>query len=338
MSVGLILFLRLEKRLKAIIVLVLLSLFSGLRYGIGTDYFSYQKRFFLAPFHNLLHDPLEMGHWLLNKLVAVFFSDAVAMILVYAFLTSFFTVIALFLLSKRISFSFEMSLICYITLGFYFSSFNITAQALAQSIILLAYCSIAYNRKILGLVTILIASTIHVSALIVLPFVFLLKFKNRAFFPLVTAFGLTSLIFFEEVAVLVGRFGGVYSIYYATKYTDEGANLLNLVPSFTIIVGILVFSRSFFNEKNPISEFARLLFIGFIFTGMASFGMGFARIASYFWMSSIIVVPKLLESFSYEEKPLAFFAVTTTMLVYMLFYVSKYGDLIPYVSILNTWR
>jgi len=229
----------------------------------------------------------------------------------------------------------SFSVLSYVALGFYFASFNITRQALAQSIVLLAYCAFVYNKRIWAYVLVLIAFSVHTSALIVLPFFLILKLKNKLFIPTFITLGTVALLFYNRIVHLVFSFETSYSIYKGTKYVSSGSNIINIFPSLILIAFVLIFRRRFLDENSKISFFVRLLFIGALFTTMSLFGIGFARISSYFWISSIVILPKLIESFSYREKPLLYLIVVTCMLIYMFLYVSNYGGIVPYVSVFS---
>jgi len=235
-------------------------------------------------------------------------------------------------LNKVFGLNFEVSVFCYVVLGQYFASFNITRQSLAGAIILFAFTEFAQNRKSASVILVLLASTIHSTALIVLPFIFLSTQKRRVFFSLVSVFAILSIVLYERILSLISSYLPIYSDYVGTRYTTSGANMLNIIPFIVLIFSVFVFNKDLFDEEG-IGFFMRLLVIGTVFSFLSLYGIAFARIANYFWIASVVVVPSFLSIFHKEEKPIIYLIVTTTMIMYMILYLSNYGDLIPYTTI-----
>jgi len=319
-------------RRKAFLVVVFLTLFSGLRYGIGTDYFTYRKIFLRSRFIDYARSPYEIGFLFLNKVIRSLTEQPVWLFIICAFLTALFVVMSLSQLNKVFGLNFEVSVFCYVLLGQYFASFNITRQSLAGAIILFAFTKFAQNRKSTSVILVLLASTIHSTALIVLPFILLSRLKNSLFYSLVSAFAVLSLFSYERILSLVSSFLPIYSGYVGTRYTISGANVLNVIPFIVLTFSVFVFNRSLFDEEG-MGLFMRLLLVGSVFSMMSLFGLAFARIANYFWIASVVVVPRFLDGFNKEEKPITYLIVIATMIMYMTLYVSNYGDLIPYTTV-----
>ncbi|WP_219724957.1 EpsG family protein [Mesotoga sp. Brook.08.YT.4.2.5.1] len=313
-------------------MITLLTLFSGFRYGIGTDYFTYRNIFLRSRFINYSRSPYEFGFLFLNKSIASLTEQPVWLFIICAFLTALFAIVALRLLSEEFGWDFEASVFCYVALGHYFASFNITRQSLAVSIILFAFSQFAKNRKIASIILVLLASTIHSTAAIVLPFILLSRLKNRVFYPLFLAVSVLSLLSYERILSLISSFLPIYSDYVGTRYTSSGANMLNILPYIVLISSVFVFKKSLFDEEG-IGFFMKSLFVGTVFSFFSLFGIAFSRIAVYFWISSVVVVPRFLKGFQKEEKPIMYLIVITTLIIYMTLYVSNYGDMIPYTTV-----
>jgi hypothetical protein len=141
---------------------------AALRYGIGTDYFSY-----VNTYSNEFKDTLitEPGFLFIGKLCyRIGFSSFVFMAIIsgitYGLLcfgvprNSFFTVIIYYILSTN-----------------YFSSYNTTRQMLAVSLLLCGLIKI-FNKKIIkGFIFFIAASSIHYASIIAFPII-LLSFLN----------------------------------------------------------------------------------------------------------------------------------------------------------------
>lgn len=90
------------------------------------------------------------------------------LIIIPAFLTLLFT----YLSYVKFEVNVKLSLFFFIALTFYFLTFNITRQCLAMSVVLLGYSFLADDNKQLFLVTVMLATLIHFSAILCLVFYF----------------------------------------------------------------------------------------------------------------------------------------------------------------------
>lgn len=170
--------------------LVLLVLFSGLRYGVGVDYFSYENLFYSGEFAAWI----EPGFYFLMEIVRNFNDSFTS----FNILTSFLTMGLLFysLRSYKKVFVISLSLFFFSQsgLGFYFNGIR---QAMAAAIFLFSYRYIERDSFLKYFLCIIVASSIHLSSLLLLPFFFLNRFSFNKYFSI-------SLVFFAIVLNLFG--------------------------------------------------------------------------------------------------------------------------------------
>ena len=144
------------------LLLLILVLMSGLRYGIGTDYYLYSNIYndsydlSLMPtnrtgigFSYLCHYFVEMG---LKYENLIMFCSIITIICVYVFL-------------KKYSLRPGLAILIYICLGFYTSSFNGFRQYMSLSLLLIAFIFYRDKKRILSYAFGIISFLIHSSSL-----------------------------------------------------------------------------------------------------------------------------------------------------------------------------
>ena len=169
-------------KLKQIICMALSSLLPALlaefRYGVGTDYFSYNDIFTYirnGPIGNLsIHDWIEPGFKALVKILS-FLGNNQFIFGAIAFITAFVFEVALLFWKDEIDLG--IAVFAYYLILFYIS-FNAVRQMLAVSIVFLALQYI-YKDKRKAILLLIIAVLIHTASLIVLPLLFLWDEHNQ---------------------------------------------------------------------------------------------------------------------------------------------------------------
>lgn len=143
-----------------ILVFLLLFIPAALRYGIGTDYFSYVRNFNLIS-HGVV-TRLEPGFVAINHLSDFLNLGAQGVFAITAFFTYLFLLIAV---PKK---SFFIIIPVYFCM-FYAFSYNVIRNALAISIAYCAYHAFSNRKIILSFILVSIASLFHISALLFFP-------------------------------------------------------------------------------------------------------------------------------------------------------------------------
>ncbi|MDL2225197.1 EpsG family protein [Eubacteriales bacterium OttesenSCG-928-M02] len=145
------------------IVLVLSCiLLGGLRYNVGTDYTEYVK-----VFERIVKNPeytnyMEEGYLSLNRLVATFTNDPVAIMFVTCSIIVFFAIYRIARSSKFV----PLSLFMFFT--FYLTTFNTIRQGLAVAICFFSMDFFKNDKWLQGFLSIALAMTFHKTAIIML--------------------------------------------------------------------------------------------------------------------------------------------------------------------------
>lgn len=323
----------------------------GFRYNIGIDYSVYNGIFQALLYERSTVVSYEIGFSFIVKLVGFFCKDSTVVFFVFAFLTTFFLTIAIKNTKKP-----KELYYFYFALGYFFNSMNIVRQSLALAIVLFSFHYIRKNKFIPYAVSILIASTVHTSAVFLLPAFFL----NRRIFKPITYLLLGVPIF------LVFYFGREYinRLIALTGYRNylQGTGGLSSIGLY-FLFEVLFFAVCIWQwnaitkngnkqfilttHEEPISVEHRNAGITFLFnveflriiiTSVTSYVPWAFRFAYYFDIFKVFLVVVLLNSI---ENPRIKFIMRITVpilyIVYIYIYNIVWGNnaIYPYVSIFD---
>lgn len=155
-----------------------LYLVSAFRYDVGQDYFYTYVPLFNSVANTGTYKSVEKGYILLNKLVLLFTSNYAGIFILTSFILCFFIFKCIFEQSKMP----VISSYIFVTSTFYFISMNLVRQAITIAIFFYSIKYIKDRNFKRYLFMILIAASIHVTALIYIPVYFIanksIKFKN----------------------------------------------------------------------------------------------------------------------------------------------------------------
>lgn len=187
---------------------------------------------------------VAVGNALFRKIVAEVFGNPQWYFILTAFIIVYCTVHVI----KRYSPSLFLPIFLFYTIGAYFTSNNVTRQAMAVAITMLSWKYI-FDRKLLKFVLVVfLASTIHISAVFFLPMYFLSDVKlgrNQYIFYLL--FGLAIFVARNPIIHFFQRL--VFSNYTETSYGMTGSNQLRLILTGVIAVYLYFYSKNYENVR-----------------------------------------------------------------------------------------
>jgi transmembrane protein EpsG len=303
---------------------LIMCLFAGLRYGVGTDYWTYKKMLSAAKMTQLAEYEGDIGFLIISKIISHFTDNT----RVHFFVISSFIVILFMLYIYKYSKVKWLSVLIYLGLGSYFVAFNIMRQFIAVAICIYAYKYIINDSK-KYYIFIVLASTFHMTALVMIPVKILVTFKwSKITYMILSGIGIFIylnmnyvLSFFEESNRISG--------YTDSYYTNQGSNPM----TFIIILLIFIFCAFFKNnyeDKNEREKFIKILFLGVIFAFCGMRGLIFNRIAEYFMASAIILIPNIIINFKSKERRMLMYLVSICLMIYVSFLLMNQGNLVPY--------
>ncbi|MCM1082168.1 MAG: EpsG family protein [Clostridium sp.] len=313
---------------------------SGIRYCVGTDYYSIYWRGYEAVADGMIRVvgskvSMERGFIFLVKIMQMLSKNPVTFFVI----TSIIIYGSLYIAVAFYSISPVMSIVFFLFSGLYFTSLNIVRQffTIGVSLLLLKY---VYKRQFfLFMVGVLFLSTIHMSILIIIPVYWLYKISlnpQNSIFLIGVSFCCSRIIYFVFSLILVNtRY--VY-------YLDNSLYAKNVDIS-GIIYAMLITIISFFSYRNMIEKYkekGQLFFnilIVFDVIVLLSTQIELAnRIAVFFRCFSIVFsLPMIIKTFPAHKLVRifigAFFVLLFISATIFMYYYKGNADVFPYQTI-----
>ncbi|MGU8826011.1 EpsG family protein [Clostridium perfringens] len=307
-----------EDRL-SIIIFIALLIVSAFRDMVGTDFLAYKSYIENIKLYSINNSLYEKGYYLLNNLVFRI-SDNSQYIFVFV---SFIILYLIHKTLKRYSISYTLSMFLFVTLYFYYNSFNIIRQYISIAIV---FFSIKYliNRNLKKfLICIFIATMFHMTALLILPFYWIVnkRFNSIVYLSVII---LTILIsFLSPILIsLILKIFPKYSLYLNTTFT------LNSNKSIIIIIALVfIYSYLNINKINKVQEngiiLINLTFFALIFAILSSKNIMIYRVTMYFYTFIILLIPICIEIIDKRIKPLVYYILILSLWIYNIYMLTN---------------
>jgi len=326
-----------HKSISSIIIFIsfmILILLIGCRESVGTDYDSYM--YYYNFISNLNFDELSVVDWeygavFIFKLTSLIFNNEKAIMIVLAILTIY----PLYKLNKLYDYKYlPYSILTYSLMLLPFSM-NGMRQAIAMSFMALSVGYLMKENKLKSITSIIIAFLFHKSAIIVIPYLVLFMIKKgrkiERDYTLVTLFISVIILFFNEQLISLG-FISEYD-YYLTNINIENISLNTFLFHIPFILIMLCFSNK---EQNHLNLLKGLVISGIILDIIGTSKQYLSRIALYYTMFEILLVPMLLKHINNQTtKKLISFLYVIFLVIYFVyqFYILGRHEIFPY----QTW-
>lgn len=315
------------KKIFIIVTFLQLYLLLALRDSyVGTDlntYLSFFERSKLESFWNFDFARYEIGYVLLNKLLSFINNEQI-----FIGVISFIPIFVIFRFIYRESKIIWLSIFLFITLGFFTNSFNIIRQMFAMSIITISYKYLVNNNFKRFIVTVLIASCFHNTALIFIPIYlfknFNLNIKNYLMHVLMSV-----ILYFEGDKIINFALSNFSSVSYEIK---SNGGMFMLIFLILIYVFTLIHKKEALNQ-NPNLVILYNICLSSIFMQILALKFSlFIRVGLYFSMFFIILIPEVISNIKnknmYMMSILTITVLTTTL--YIVNLLKDTSGIIPY--------
>jgi hypothetical protein len=180
-----------KKILFCIYSFIQLSLLSGLRYKVGTDFLSYARHYERIVEHGMFYFEFEPGFNLLNLFSHRMNFGFQGVVLLSAIITVGCIMLVIYMYSDNPL----LSVLLYCMLGFYNTSMNQIRTQLAVAIALLSIRYIKRKNMAKYCLIIVIASFFHVTALVMIPVYFMIYWPLNVKKIMITGIGISSALF-----------------------------------------------------------------------------------------------------------------------------------------------
>lgn len=261
--------------------------FSAFRDGLGEDYHNYED---LLQYGELLdYSFKEPGYSFMANIVYYTNFSSVLFFLIFAIITNFLFIKGFFRYDNTF-----LAIFIYLTgTIFYFNTFNIVRQMCSASIFMFAIKYIENNNLKKYVLAILSASLFHVSAIILIPFYYILKpiYNKNVLLALLIGSILLGQVFRVDMTSILSQFIPIYEIYFDDEnIVNSESGYLTLFINL-VLLGILLFDKSNKSIKDNIAF--NLFFIGVLFYNLIPSFFFIYRFAVYFIVFCPIVLPTL---------------------------------------------
>jgi transmembrane protein EpsG len=301
-------------KLLVFLVIVTLALVSGLRNNIG-DTFAYMHSYRINNYTlGEIDYSGDFGFNILQLLLQKISKDPQILLLVTACITNFLIIMVLYKYSRI----FEIGVYVYITSGMFTTSMNGIRQYLAAAIAFTATKYILSGSFKKYAIIVLFASTIHQSALVLLPIYFIVR---REAWSKVTYLLLTFSIFivlgfnqFSEILFLTIN-DTKYGHY--SNFSEGGVNILRIVVNAVPVI-IAYMGRHKLKQLWPHSDYiVNLSIISMVFIIIASQNWIFARFNIYFGLYNLILMSWIAVLFKHSNQRFVYYLI---IILYFIFY------------------
>lgn len=307
-----------------IVAAVILTLVSGLRYLVGTDYVQYISNYssYLTNFSIFSQPALSI----VAKISSFIYNDYAT----WFFLMAVITVVPVMVMIIKRNKNVELAILLYVLIGCWHFSFNIVKQSAAATILFCGYNFLKERKFWQWCIVCLIASTFHVSAVLMVPAYFLAgnKIDKKRIIILIAAAFIISLSYdklFYLIAILKKGEGLV------NEYSDtanQSVNILRIIVNCMPVLVYFVFRKVYENAHSD--DFICLLNLSILNAVMNIASMGsiyLNRICCYTNIFNILFIPLLFPSLKPEYKKIKPIVMTAYMTVIFLYFIFWSYDL-----------
>ena len=309
-----------------------LFLVSALRWEVGTDFDGVYLRGFVS-IANGGTFPWEAGYIFLNKAVSTVSNDPAWIFILTSFIFLTFTFKSIYDSSVDI----RLSILLLVVDGFYFQSMNGIRQWITLAMFLYSIKFIRDKKFVPYLVVILLASTIHLSALIFIPVYFFcqLRIPPRKGISIL----LISIVCMPFVRNV---FFYIVSLTKYKWYLDSSYNKMNYSITDTIVGFILVFLGYFYykNSKGDktYSILMNLQLLALIFSLYSAVIILADRLVPCFTASQLLLIPEILSQEKNRKTRTILTILIMTFFILTCCYtygVLGWSNVLPYHSIFS---
>lgn len=298
----------------AFLVICTLVIVSGLRNNIGDTGFymlSYKNTTFSWESIDYSGD---FGFNILQLLLQKIAPDPQILIITTAIITNLLIVIGLYKYSRL----FELSVYVYITSGMFTTSMNGMRQYLAAAIVFTASKYLLNGSFFKYVTVILLASTIHKTALVLLPIYFIVR---REAWTKVTYILLTLAIFivlgFSQFSEALFTAVGDTQYGHYSNFSEGGSSILRVFVTATPVI-IAFLGKEKLRKIWPQSDIiVNMSVISVLFVIIATQNWIFARFNIYFGLYNLILISWIVKLFKESNQKFIFYCI---LACYLFFY------------------
>lgn len=306
------------------IIVLIISLFSGLRYGVGWDYWSYVDVIEQKYVTNINLSYEYLNIYFMNFVRLIDFNQ------LYFLVNSFITVFLISLTLKKYSSNFNLSILFFLFFPIFFlNSFSVIRNFTAIALVFFGVRFIIERKFFMYLLIVIFATLIHNTAIFTIIFYFLYKIKFSTVQLLLT---LPLLYFIRVFSIYLIKLSGISYAYYFTYEQNTEGRFTILIYLFFLFL-LLFFKKRLIMKSNS-KEFMlnQFIFGVLIFLTFLNLGPVASRLSIYFTLYILLFIPDFFDFFKYKSEKNALKFIYIVILVLFFSYTLLIGSetYIPY--------
>ena len=335
-------------------IIIVLVGFRGL--SVGSDSTEYNRIFLDVSnesFGEIMKDTsrFEKGFLIYLKMLSFVTTDYHFLFIV----TAIVSMLPIFIVVYKYSKNYYFSLAIFVLLRFMFAQMNVIRQTLAIGILFIAFYFLIKKKRIPCLISIIIASTFHITAIVFVLLLLVSVIKIRIDRKNVRSWIVISILAYFLGDIIINALFMAFPQFYhynTSEYFESNnlANFVSVLICFSFIALVLFYNAyphiNVTKSKNAnscvtiASEYVlnktlifTMLFSLIIFC-LACKASLLDRVASYFYIFSIIYVPNIIEKYAKKDKCILYLLIVTVLISYFVITIvfrPEWNYVVPYV-------
>ena len=294
---------------------------SGLRFGVGTDFFGYALHYRISwqeLWNNIItfHEP---GTDIIAYFSQYLYNDSVTFIFLTALVTVFLNVNTI----RKYSDDFCLGVLLYIFIGAWHGSFNAIRQYLAAGVLFYGHRMILERKFWKWTIIVFIAMLFHRTALVMLPIYFIANSRDRRIGILMLLIMVGAMFMSGDFLFsIMGELKGADQTQYA--YMQQSVNSIRILVSFAPIVLLPFMPRKAKNDRE--TGFYLMMLAsnaGFMFATASSAYL--ARVGIYTDIYATIAFPRIINAISKDGRSANIFRIFIILLYFGFWFYEVYS-------------
>ena len=333
---------RLAGRIGVIGVLIVYVFFFAVRWNVGTDFANYYHRYNLIGVSNY-KDIIGIRDWGFYLLTWFLYRVAPGNYIFYGAVIGILIYLPVLFTYRKFSNNFILTCSLYVMLCMYMWPYNGTRQSIAVSIMFSA-SPLLFKKKQWWKFCICatIAALFHATALIVLPFMFLAKYRpwSKSIIFGCIAIGTSILILPRLWNSIISFLMVIGQIKMAEDYSNyeilrSGINVLRIIVAALPVIISFCYYDTLKANNSQIDVSINMCLLNLVMLIGAFQITTLARFSQYFNLYQAILIPDFVNLFRKEFRMIAMVAIVLLYFLHMIVLLPRDSGLLPYVSIFN---
>lgn len=307
---------KLSRIIFVLIIALLFIMIAGLRTGIGDTYYYKHSYQLLVQNPVLPKDSKDIGFTLFQLILISISTNPQFLVFVTAFITNLCNVIGLY---QYLNY-FELQLYMFITSGYFLTTMNGIRQALVAAVLFAATPLICKNKKWAHFLLIIVLSTIHESALIMIPVYFIVREKpwSKKIWMMIAILGI-GFILYDVLEPIIFEILGETNYGHYSAFDEGGSSFIRAFIAGLPVVGAY-FLKDELEEWPESRVFINMSLLNCIILFFSMYNWIFARLSYYFLPYTFVLLPYLIMKWpNIKERRILYYGFLVCYFIFMYY-------------------